>query len=135
MHCKGKNATLLNHLTSLANGWVFIHDISVCGFDSTYIHLNFQFCACFEQRVTWYSGSYRMWICSKRSTWQDKNAQSNATYRQALVTQLNHWTNWAKLLSVHLPTKWLCFAIQVMWLEFQILCLIRRKIFFTFRQQ
>ena len=39
--------------------------------------------------------------------WYDKNTQSNAPYRQVLITQLNHLANLAKWLSVPLRTKWL----------------------------
>ena len=37
--------------------------------------------------------------------WHDKNIQSNAPYRQVLITQLNHLASLAKWLSVRLRTK------------------------------
>ena len=46
----------LNHFWP--NGWVFVYEISGSGFDSSCSHLNFRFCACFEQGVPWYSGNY-----------------------------------------------------------------------------
>ena len=36
-------------------------------------HLNFRYCACFEQGVSWHSGIYRMWVHSETRTWHDKN--------------------------------------------------------------
>ena len=51
----------LNHLVWL-NGWVFLCELSSCGFESSYSHLNFRFHACFEQGVPWHSGNYRVWI-------------------------------------------------------------------------
>ena len=43
-------------------------------------HLNFRYCAWFEQGFPWHSGNYRVWIHSKIRTWHDKNIQSNAPY-------------------------------------------------------
>ena len=79
----------LNHLAKLAkwlscvvntylNGWVFVYELSGCGFESSCSHLNFRFRGCFEQGVPWHSGKYRVWIHSERRTWHDKNIQSNA---------------------------------------------------------
>ena len=61
--------------------WVFVYELSGCGFESSCSHLNFRFRACFEQGVPWHSGKYRMWIHSETRTWHDKNIQSNAPYR------------------------------------------------------
>ena len=52
----------------------------------THNHLNFRFCACFEQGFPWLSGNYRVWIHSETSMWHDKNIQSNALYRIVLTT-------------------------------------------------
>ena len=39
-------------------------------------NLCFDLCfACFEQRVPWHSGNYRVWIHSETRTWHDKNIQ------------------------------------------------------------
>ena len=35
----------------LLNGLVFVYERSGCGFESSCSHLNFRFCACFEQGV------------------------------------------------------------------------------------
>ena len=52
------------------NGWVFIYELGGCGFESSCRHLNFKFCACFEQRVPWHSGNYRVSIHSEMHvTW------------------------------------------------------------------
>ena len=63
------------------NGWVFVDELSGCGFESSCSHLNFRFRACFEQGVPWHSGNYRVWIHSKTHMWHDKNIQSYAPYR------------------------------------------------------
>ena len=59
------------------NGWVFVYELSGCGFESSCSHLNFRFRACFEQRVSWHSGNYKVWIHSEMRTWHDKNIQSD----------------------------------------------------------
>ena len=58
------------------NGWVFVYELSGCGFESRCSHLNFRFRACFEQGVPWHSGNYRVWIHSETRTWHDKNIQT-----------------------------------------------------------
>ena len=58
------------------NGWVFVYEISGCGFVSSCRHLNFRFHAWFEQGVPWHSGSYRVWIHLETRTWNDENIQS-----------------------------------------------------------
>ena len=37
------------------NGLVFVYEISGCRFEPLYSHLNFRYCACFEQGVPWHS--------------------------------------------------------------------------------
>ena len=68
-----------NHLvckwTLKLNGWVFIYELSGCGFESYCSHLNFRFHTCFEQ-VPWNSGNYRAWIHSEMNMWHDKNMQT-----------------------------------------------------------
>ena len=86
---------------------VFIYELSCCRFKSCCSHLNFRYCACFEQGVPWHSGKYGVWIHCEMRTWHDKNIQSNALYRYVLTTQLNHLVSLAKWLSVQLWTKWL----------------------------
>ena len=46
------------------NGWVFVYELSGCGFESRCGHLDFRYPACFEQGVTWHSGNYSVWIHS-----------------------------------------------------------------------
>ena len=61
------------------NDWVFVYELNSCGFESRCSHLNFRFCACFEQGVPWHSGNYRVWIVDplwNGRTWHDKNIQS-----------------------------------------------------------
>ena len=41
------------------NVWVFVYELSACGFESRCCHLNFRYGACFEQRVPWHSG--KLW--------------------------------------------------------------------------
>ena len=63
------------------NGRVFVYELSGCGFESSFSHLNFRFRACFQQGVPWHSDNYRVWIHSETRTWHDKNIQSNVPYR------------------------------------------------------
>ena len=58
------------------NGWVFVHELSGSGFESSCSHLNLRFRTCFEQGVPWHSGTYRVSIYSETLTWHDKNIQS-----------------------------------------------------------
>ena len=62
------------------NGWVFIYELSGCRFEPSCSHLTFRFRACFENRVPWHSGNYRMWIHSETHTRRDNKIQSNAPY-------------------------------------------------------
>ena len=116
------------------NGWVFVYELSGCGFESSCSHLNFRFRACFEQGVPWHSGNYRVWIHSETRTWHDKNIQSNAPYRYVLTTQLNHLASLAKWLSVRLWTRWLWVRIQLQSLKLQISRLLRASSSLIFRQ-
>ena len=52
--------------------WVFVYELSGCGFESSWNHLNFRFHACYEQGVPWHSRNYRVWIHSEMRTWHDK---------------------------------------------------------------
>ena len=60
------------------NGWVFVYELSGCGFESSCSHLNFRFSTCFKQGVPSHSGNYRVWIHSEMRTWLDKNIQSHS---------------------------------------------------------
>ena len=65
----------------LLNGWVFVSELSGCEFESSWSYLNFRFCACFEQGVSWHLGYYGVWIHSEKHTWHDRNIQSNPPYK------------------------------------------------------
>ena len=39
---------LSSYSTILPNGWVFVYDLSGCGFESSCSHLTFRFGGCFE---------------------------------------------------------------------------------------
>ena len=65
-------------------------------FESSCGHLNFRFCACFEQGVPWHSGNYRVWIHSEMRTWHDGNMRPNAPYRLVLTTEQGHMASWSK---------------------------------------
>ena len=95
------------------NGWMFIYELKGCGFEFSCSHLNFRFRVCFEQRVSWHSGNYKVWIHSETRTWHDRNIQSNAPYKYVLTTQLNHLVSFAKWLSVPLWTKWVWVRVQL----------------------
>ena len=108
-------------LSVLPNVWMFVYELSGCEFQSTCSHLNFRYCACFEQGVLWYSGSYRAWSRSTTRMWHDYNIQLNAPYRWELTTELNHLVSLTKGLSVRLQTKWCWLRFQVQPLKFQII--------------
>ena len=56
--------------------WVFVYELSGCGFKSSCSHLNFRFRACFKQGGPWHSGNYRVWINPETRTWHYKNTQT-----------------------------------------------------------
>ena len=75
----GLNGIWLNEIRPVwLNGWVFLYELSGCGFESHCCHLNFRYHTCFKQRIPWHSGNYRAWIHSETPTWHDNNIQSNA---------------------------------------------------------
>ena len=76
------------------NCWVFVYELSGCGFESSCSHLNFRYRTCFEQGVSWDAGNNRVWIHSETPTWYDKNIHSNAPYRQVPTTQQKTWPVW-----------------------------------------
>ena len=47
------------------NGWMFAYELSGYEFESSCSHLNFKFCAYFEQEVPSHPGNYRVWIHSE----------------------------------------------------------------------
>ena len=93
------------------NGWVFVHELSGCGFESSYSHLNFRFRACFEQEVPWHSGNYRVCIHSETRTWRDKNIQLKSRLYQFLFR---------KVFQVHLETFSLQTSTSCLFLSLKI---------------
>ena len=69
------------------NGWVFVYELSDCGFESSSSHIVFRFRACFEQEVPWHSGNHRVWIHSETRTWHDKNIQSYSSIFSTLLEE------------------------------------------------
>ena len=116
------------------NDWVFIYELSGFGFESCCRHLCFTVCVYFEEGIPWDSGKYKMWIHSETRTCHDKNIQLNALYRYVLVTQPNHLASLAKLLSVHLQTKWLWVWVQLQSLKLYISRLFRTGSSLTFNK-
>ena len=53
--------------------WVFVYELSGCGFESCCSHLNFRYCACFEKGVPWQWDNYRVLIHSETRTWHAVN--------------------------------------------------------------
>ena len=56
---------------------MFANKLNGCGFESSYSHINFRFCACFEQGVLWHADYYRAEMHSETHTWHDNNIQSD----------------------------------------------------------
>ena len=100
------------------NDWVFVYRLSDCGLESCCSHLNFRFRTIFEQGFPSHSGNYRVWSHSEARTWQDKNIQSNGTYREVLKKTLNHLASFDKWFPVRLLTKWLWVIVQLQLLKF-----------------
>ena len=55
------------------NGWVFVYELSGCGFESRCSRLHLRYSACFEQRVSRHSDKYIVWNHSETRTWHDKS--------------------------------------------------------------
>ena len=72
------------------NGWVFVYELSVSGFESSCSHLNFRFRACFEQGVPWHSDIYRVWIHSETRTWHGKHIQSQIKQFSFFIMQTDY---------------------------------------------
>ena len=88
------------------NGWVFVYELSGCGFESSCSHFTFRFRACFEQGVPWHSGNYKVWIHSETRTWYDKNIKSNLIESPAIKanrTADNRDNKWKKTLQFKVP--------------------------------
>ena len=53
------------------SGWVFVYELTGCGFKSCCNHVNFRYRACFERGVPWHSGNYRVYIHSETRSWHE----------------------------------------------------------------
>ena len=95
------------------NGWEFIYELSGCGFEPSFSHLNFRFCACFKQGVPWHSGNYGVCIHSETRVWHDKNIQSNVQCTDKYSQHSSIKASLASWLSLHLWTKWLWVWVQL----------------------
>ena len=71
------------------NGWMFIYELSECGFESSWCHWNFRYCACFKQGVPWHLSNYRVYIYSETSTWHD-NVSLKDIYIWMLMPRRQH---------------------------------------------
>ena len=135
MHHTDKYSELSSIIWSVwPNGWVFVYELSGCGFASRCIILNFSYSAYFQQGVAWHSGKYRVWIHSDMHTWHEKKIQSNAPYREVLTTQLNHLVSSAKWFSIRWWTKWLRFRVSLHFFKLQISRLFPASCSLAFRQ-
>ena len=55
---------------------MFVYELSGCGFDSCWSHINFRYRVCFEQEFHWQPRDYRVWIHSKLPIGYDQNTPS-----------------------------------------------------------
>ena len=66
------------------NGWVFVCELSGCGFWSRRNHLNFRYSACFEKGAPWHSDNYRVWIHSEtqstKNNWRSRRKTNRCYY-------------------------------------------------------
>ena len=116
------------------NGWVFVYELSGCGFKSSCSDLNFRFCGCFEQEVPFHSGNYRVWIYSETRTWHGRNIQSNVPHRLLLTIEQSLMFSLSKWLSVRLWTKWLWVRVQLQSFNLETSRLVWVRASFSFRQ-
>ena len=90
--------------------WVFLCELSCCGFKSRCSRLSFRYQACFEQGPPWHSGNYRAKIHSKTCTWHEENIQYELpmmallaiSISQRLFQRIFHKTTW----SLFFPETW-----------------------------
>ena len=69
---------LWNNLAKLPNAWVFVYELSGCGFECPCSNLKFRYRTCYEEGVPWHSEKYRPWIHSETCTGHENKIQSNA---------------------------------------------------------
>ena len=75
------------------NGSVFVHELSGCGLESRCNHLNFRYCACFQQKVPWHSGNYRVWIYYETRTSHCSQMHRADKYSKHSPTIWSVWLN------------------------------------------
>ena len=80
------------------NGWVFVYKLSGSGFKSSWIDLNFNFCACFQQEVPWHSSNYRVWnnlkcVHDMKRTYSEMDRADNYSEHSSIIwsVQPNGW--------------------------------------------
>ena len=84
------------------NGWVFVYELSRCGFEYSCSHLNFRFRTCFELGVPWHSGCVdSLW--NAYVTWQEDTVilcislfgwHSRTTQWKSPTFENKHWLVW-----------------------------------------
>ena len=87
------------------NGWVFVYDLSSCGFESRCCHLPFRYCASLEQEVPWHSGNCKVWIHSETRKWHGINIQYIHCFAYFI---------WLSIKWLYL-TKKVCFQATHLW--------------------
>ena len=74
------------------SGCVSVYQISGCGFEFSCSHLNFRFCASFEQLFPWHSGSYRLdSLWQTYVTWQEHIVKMDRTYKYLRHISIIWW--------------------------------------------
>ena len=68
-------------------GWVFVYELSGCGFKSRCCHLNFRYGAFFEQVLSHW-GNYRVWIQTETGMWHDNNLLGYLYIKKKLLSYL-----------------------------------------------
>ena len=69
MHCADKCPEESSMISQIfRDGPAFDYQLSDSAFEGSCNHLNFRYCPCFQLRVPWHSGNYRVWIHSELRT-------------------------------------------------------------------
>ena len=88
-----------NHLvrkpTARLNGWVFVYELSGCGFESRFCQTSVMAPASGKHFLD-IQANYRMWVQSETRTWHDNNIQ---LFRYRFLRHIAFWilnyTNWS----------------------------------------
>ena len=86
------------------NGWVFVYELSDCGFHSRCSHWTVLYRACFKQGVSSYTGAYRVQFHCKRVCGMTKNTLCSAKHKKWNILE-------AKSVSVIVYWKLLYFCL------------------------